>query len=504
MKRKVLISVVLICVFATALVLTACGEWGNEKEATSFVTLDINPSIELTLDKRNKVISVYGANEDGQVLLYNETDIIGKDVEEATQKILELASQMGYLDESNSVVEATVTSEGKAAEAIYGKIETQVSATAEKLNVNISCTENAAYSLMRKMEQYKKRYPENEKVQSLTPNRFKLVISAAESGEISFEAAVEMNNAELIKAVSAYHEEVENYATQAYREIKAAVLGAYDKAVGLSLDGVYSYYYATHLLAHPTTAYYGGMYQAYKTTYRAFNVMADALLYVEKINDKPLDKAQIENVLSALGLTDINVKDLENTKGEVTVNSVYAYADKVFKNSDISANLEELKKNLDTALTDIETVLQKKTDEISLKYKEEIEQIKKAYDGFVNTIVSMINALPSEIKDIAKQTADAFVKAGENLTYILQDGKITSDEIRAAAKSMNDKADEILKKIESDLSAEELKEIETLKNEYLEKTSAAKTEMEEAIAKAEDEARALLEKIKSQRLNLAA
>ena len=45
-------------------------------EAATFVTLDINPSIELTVDANGIVVSVYGANEDGQILLYEEAEKI--------------------------------------------------------------------------------------------------------------------------------------------------------------------------------------------------------------------------------------------------------------------------------------------------------------------------------------------------------------------------------------------------------------------------------------------
>jgi hypothetical protein len=42
--------------------------------AVAFVTVDINPSIEITLDENGVVASVYGANEDGQILLYGEAE----------------------------------------------------------------------------------------------------------------------------------------------------------------------------------------------------------------------------------------------------------------------------------------------------------------------------------------------------------------------------------------------------------------------------------------------
>ena len=59
--------------------LTVCGSDGTEKaEKQAYVSLDINPAIELIVDKDNNVVSVRGENEDGQVLLYEETGIKGE------------------------------------------------------------------------------------------------------------------------------------------------------------------------------------------------------------------------------------------------------------------------------------------------------------------------------------------------------------------------------------------------------------------------------------------
>ena len=67
MKRKILATVIILCMaFAACFALVACAP--DEQKAASFVSLDINPSIELTLDSHDKVLSVRGANEDGQVL----------------------------------------------------------------------------------------------------------------------------------------------------------------------------------------------------------------------------------------------------------------------------------------------------------------------------------------------------------------------------------------------------------------------------------------------------
>ena len=110
---------------------SSSGNQEDSVQATSYVSLDINPSIELTLDAENKVISVYGGNEDGQVLLYEETGIIGEDVQIAVDKIVDLAVELGYLDENNKVISTNVVSDTQATvtellskiDATYGDVK---------------------------------------------------------------------------------------------------------------------------------------------------------------------------------------------------------------------------------------------------------------------------------------------------------------------------------------------------------------------------------------------
>lgn len=52
MKKKIMAVSAIACAGVMSLSLAACG--GGEPEAASYVSLDINPSIELTLDKTTK------------------------------------------------------------------------------------------------------------------------------------------------------------------------------------------------------------------------------------------------------------------------------------------------------------------------------------------------------------------------------------------------------------------------------------------------------------------
>ena len=110
MKKKLLI-ITLILTVCVALVAAAGCTKKNERTSDSYVRLDINPAVELIVDADDKVVSVYGANSDGTVLLYGEAEgFVGKDVESVVNSITESAVKLGYLDENNKVVQYTVSS----------------------------------------------------------------------------------------------------------------------------------------------------------------------------------------------------------------------------------------------------------------------------------------------------------------------------------------------------------------------------------------------------------
>ena len=133
--KKFLSSTLCILLALTALfVLASCGKNGSP----SYVSIDINPSIELTVDEENKVVSVYAANEDANVLLYEETGIVGADVEDAVEKITQLALKLGYIDEENKVVGTTVSSENPEwAVALQEKVNTKITASAKELGFQL-------------------------------------------------------------------------------------------------------------------------------------------------------------------------------------------------------------------------------------------------------------------------------------------------------------------------------------------------------------------------------
>ena len=358
--------------------------------------------------------------------------------------------------------------------------------------MEISCSVADAYSLLRKLENVKAQYPDNEKIQAMTPQQFKLVISASETGEITIEAAAELNTQQLVKLVTEAHKNAEQFATDAYLKAKTAANDAYDKAVGAAIDGIYTSYYMAH---HPMNAYYGLAYQGYKTSARGLNALADTLDFIEDVCDYPLDEAQISAISQALGLGD-NVDALKNSDGEITVKSVEAYADKTFKNTQASQELEAMKAQLTAALSDAENVVQQKINELSKEYEPQIS----AVTATINTALNGLEAfIPAGILPQIQQIKTDLTDISEQITAIAADGKITSEEVRAMAALLERKSASSLESIQNDLTAEELEEVKALQQAALDKISNEKVKFDNALTQAEQTAKQYLQQLKDER-----
>lgn len=116
--KSLIIIFTLVAVIGT---LVACTDTVNAE--TAYVTIDINPSVELVVNHQEKVIYVNALNEDAEILLA-ELDLIGMDVDEATDLIIETAILLGYIDVD---ADETVVSVSTISDTDLGqKIKTRV------------------------------------------------------------------------------------------------------------------------------------------------------------------------------------------------------------------------------------------------------------------------------------------------------------------------------------------------------------------------------------------
>ena len=107
MKRK--IALVLL---AGAVLSTGGGVYAHAKTTPiSYVSVDINPSIELGVNAFDEVVSVEAYNEDGEKVLEG-TALINTDVDDAVNTVITNAATEGYISEDGtSAIEITTTTD---------------------------------------------------------------------------------------------------------------------------------------------------------------------------------------------------------------------------------------------------------------------------------------------------------------------------------------------------------------------------------------------------------
>jgi len=481
--------------------LAACDVGKNEgdtKDRLAYVSLDINPAVELIVDKDNKVVSVRGENEDGQVLLYEETGIEGEEIDKAIEKITDLAVEYGYLDEENKVVDTIVSSgDDDFATEILSKVNTTVTATASNLGLSVSTDGEGAYSLLRKMDEIKKQFPNNQAIQKMSVQKFKLALSVSETGELSLDAAVALDDAQLIEMLKEASPNIEAFATEAYLEAKAKALAVYDQVVQLAGYGVYTQYYLGNMTSHLLTAHLGGVYQMYASAATGFGTICDVAELVSRADTYPLDTAQVEAVATALGME--SAEALKNRDGEITVQSIEAYADKLFKNTPASETLEQTKAALTEALSQAESVLQEKANELSEEYKPQIEAALNNARNILATVEGMFQMMPDAVKKAMETYTKDLKDILAQIDSILSGEKIELDELRASADRLEEKAKEYYDKIKADLTEEEWAELEAKRDAEIAKYSAQKQELDKTLDEAAKAAKQYLSEQKEAR-----
>lgn len=88
-----------LCAMAASLVIV-CAGIGSYFVPAGYVSIDINPSLMMTLNMYNRVIDVTSFNDDARALL-SKTDIKGKSAEESVEMLINSSEEIGYINDNN-------------------------------------------------------------------------------------------------------------------------------------------------------------------------------------------------------------------------------------------------------------------------------------------------------------------------------------------------------------------------------------------------------------------
>jgi hypothetical protein len=106
MNKKLIVAT---CLAVLVVGGSGTGAYAYYKTPVSYLSLDINPSVELGVNSFDKVVEVEAYNEDGEKILEG-VDVLGSNVTNAVNALVSSAADNGYIDEDGSTV-VSVTSE---------------------------------------------------------------------------------------------------------------------------------------------------------------------------------------------------------------------------------------------------------------------------------------------------------------------------------------------------------------------------------------------------------
>ncbi len=458
-------TVAIIAVVAMILGATACFVGcDNSKEAvaTTYVSMDINPSIRFVLDQNEKVISYSCENEDACILLYGEA-VIGLDISQAAQKIMDLAVEMGYLTQDNCGVQVVVASDKSKVESkILDKIQVVVENTDNKLSFDINYNKEGSFVLNYQLAKLKEKYPDNQDYQNLTAGKLRLVYSAmAVDYSLKMDDAVKMSSSQLLAIVDDAYSQLEEYSTKAFEEAKRAAEQVYQAAVSATQEAVYIAKYVEYkgiVEGGLAVAEYGGLSVASKS----IDILAKSLILAENVADKILQSEETMAIAEALG---VDIDELKDEQGNVTVGSIEAYVDKVAKNTADNMT-QEMRSKLNQAVESLE------------EYKLELQDKPLSQD-----VVAKIQSLLANIKI-------------NDIDFV----DFTIEDLKEIAVELDEKATAIKAKMDASLTQEQIEEIQTAQKQAVEKLDGALEQYNQAVDKAAQEAKAYLQSLKEARL----
>ncbi|MDD4184224.1 MAG: hypothetical protein PHI01_02255 [Candidatus Izemoplasmatales bacterium] len=152
-----------------------------------YVTIDINPSVDMVLDKNENVQTVTAMNADGEVLLYN-LQLEGKKLEEAVDEIIDEALELGYIDPDT---EGTTVNVDGSSEKIRTRLHEHVNTAFMNKGIVASAVNNPNTELLEEAETL-----------GVTPGFLRLVNRALEADdELIKEDALLLSTQELIKII---------------------------------------------------------------------------------------------------------------------------------------------------------------------------------------------------------------------------------------------------------------------------------------------------------------
>lgn len=308
-------------------------------QISSFICVDINPSVEMIVDRNGTVQSASGANTNGRVLLYNEGGIIGAPLNIAINRILSLAESCGYLTEDTSNIGLSVLSDQDA--VTYAEVEEYLYSAAQRCDIQINVTdaEEADIVLSNELSVLQ---AQNPAYKDVSLSRYRLMKRAAE--QTSFEETLSMSLQELTDAVQTLWSDISCKLDRAYARAVTEAQFAYESGRIFANDSLYAVYFSNKALN-------GKFSEAIKYSARSiyaakYTALHSAHIYLEHCNElvneflanPTLNDGESQEIYTALspytaqsyGQFEQSIQDQD---GKRSLNNLNTYVNTLYRNA---------------------------------------------------------------------------------------------------------------------------------------------------------------------------
>jgi len=381
-KRLLSLLLALTLVFPTAL-LFSCGDNGDGGEGGvtpnhARMTVDINPSVEFMIGEDGKVASVTALNDDGSVLIAGEV-FVGKTPEEATELMITLATETGYLVKGNATkdentVKISVSGEAEYAEELLTKVEEKTEKTLTALDINGKV----------------------EKLQAMGIEALRTL--AMDTALFTEEEVAAMNEQQLCAAIAAGRIETAGLLTAEMRE---AYYSAKESRISFAQSE------ATVAIINEMGSLYQLMITGYSTALNSYSEAIDAL-----------DSFRYESLVSPESDYQKTLVKLREAKADLLEKKNFVATLEVNGEAYASATLElQLsEENYDKALAAYEslgTTLNTSLESLIAALRQNEEMLRSFEDSFSDDIKAELTAKAGELEAAVNAAKDSFFEEFE-------------------------------------------------------------------------------------------
>lgn len=331
------------------------------EQYSAIIEIDVNPEIEMVINEKNEVISIKGLNDEGKMVILEE-DLKGKNITEVLSKIIEIETNMGYLNNNLALSDMTISITNDKDDIIK-----KIQKTINESITSISDSKEKSLNVY---------YKEGKSVDSLKQ------YAASVDPTLTIEKISHMSYDAIIKVISDYHNEVAEINSvdleKMYLETKKQnaikmVENAYYNNLKM-LDNTYSslisqYDYFYNLLIDT--------YSKLQNEYKELTIDSDSLYQktLKMLNDKK------EEIIKQKKLIAIKKQNGEYVKLEEIILSAFEEQYKT-----LEVNLKVIKQNIDdvyNSVLDEASNIFKNLNDVKEKLKDVVDSI--TIDNILNS-----------------------------------------------------------------------------------------------------------------------